>query len=76
VDRARIVEADRRLCSPEESPLECWDVSWTRRVCREHFYDAFHFREPVYRVLNEQMLDVLGLLPPGYERLDPRRVLC
>jgi hypothetical protein len=75
VDRARIVEADRRLCSPEESPLECWDVSWTRRVCREHFYDAFHFREPVYRVLNEQMLDMLGLLPPGYERLDPRRVL-
>jgi hypothetical protein len=30
----------------------------------------------VYRVLNEQMLDMLGLLPPGYERLDPRRVLC
>jgi len=45
--------------------------SWTARTHRDFFADMVHFREPVYRLMNEELLAVLGKLPTGYQRLDP-----
>lgn len=74
-ERTRIDAQDQLLCS-NSSFLECWNLSWTRRICQSLFWDDLHYREPVYRILNEHMLQELRLLPPGYDRIDPRRVLC
>jgi hypothetical protein len=70
--RHAIDATDRQFCSI----LECFNVSWTLHVCPNMFYDAPHFREPVYRLLNEQLLDLLDLTPSGYVPLDPSRAIC
>ena len=49
----------------------CINVSFTARAHRDFFADMVHFHEPVYRLMNEELLAVLGKLPTGYQRLDP-----
>jgi hypothetical protein len=62
---------DRRFCRD----MDCLDVSWTHRVGRRFFFDQIHYREPVYRILNEQVMEYVHALPPGYVRLPRSRVL-
>lgn len=68
--RRAIDENDQRFCRE----MGCLNVSWTRTVARRHFHDAVHYREPVYRVLNEQVMDYVSATPAGYVRLPRSRV--
>jgi hypothetical protein len=58
-------EVDQYMCDVLDS---CLDVSWTKGVKKEHYWDAGHFYEPVYRVMNEDMLEVMGYLPENYTK--------
>lgn len=45
------------------------DVSWTREVHQQYYWDQVHFLEPIYRTMNEQLLELLGYeFPTGYQR--------
>ena len=56
---------DRFMCNRMRN---CLDISWTRDLQDYLYWDDKHFYEPVYRVINEQMLDMMGLLPSGYAK--------
>jgi hypothetical protein len=44
----------------------CLNVTkWTQWVPKEFYADGIHFLEPVYRKMNEQLLDTLGIVWPG-----------
>ena len=42
------------------------NVSWTKDVSELMYWDESHNWEPVYRVMNEDLLEALGFLPNGY----------
>jgi hypothetical protein len=44
--------------------LECMDTTWTVDVPPTLYVDWCHFLEPVYRLLNEQLLQQLGIAIP------------
>ena len=48
---------------------ECLDVSWTKSVPHHKYWDNHHFHEPVYRVMNEFLLEQLGLIEEDYPKL-------
>jgi hypothetical protein len=48
----------------------CLDHSWTKGVRSELYWDESHFFEPVYRAMNEEMLEAMGYLPEGYVKYD------
>jgi hypothetical protein len=67
-DRAhRGFKGDQCMC--DLLPI-CVNVTFTRQVRQDLYWDRLHFYEPVYRVQNEQMLALLGYLPSGYERMN------
>ena len=53
----------------------CLDSSFTGQVHPDYFTDNRHFREPVNRILNEQMLEALGYLPASYRELSTLAVM-
>jgi hypothetical protein len=63
---------DREMCRMIGS---CFNVSWTALLRPELFFDDLHFLEPVYRVLNEEYLAQLNLLPQGYIAMDRSAIL-
>jgi hypothetical protein len=63
---------DREMCAMIGS---CFNVSWTALLRPEFYFDDLHFLEPVYRVLNEEYLAQLNLLPKGYEKMDRSTIL-
>jgi hypothetical protein len=54
-------ETDHAMCEL----LECLDTRWTVDVPSNLYVDQGHFTEPVYRLLNEQLLYQLGIKIPG-----------
>jgi hypothetical protein len=47
------------------------DVSWTYGLDKHMYWDTKHFNEPVYRVMNEELLELLGhMFPPNYQKQD------
>ncbi len=48
----------------------CINVSFTRQIRQDLYWDKLHFVEPVYRAVNEEMLNVLGYLPNDYIRMN------
>ena len=44
---------------------ECMNVTWTKNVPYHLYYDVHHFLEPVYRLLNLQLLVQLGIPIPA-----------
>jgi hypothetical protein len=62
------LESDRIMCGLDL--MLCVNVSYTRHVRQDLYWDNVHFFEPVYRVENEQMLDLLGYLPSDYEQMN------
>jgi hypothetical protein len=53
-------ETDSTMCAL----LECMDTTWTMDVPQSLYMDQNHFYEPVYRLLNEQLLQQLGIAIP------------
>lgn len=52
------------------------DVSWTKQLDEKFYWDRIHFYEPAYRVLNEELLGMIGHeFPRGYEWQDMRELL-
>lgn len=62
-----IPETDQTMCSKLN---DCWNLSWTKRVADRWYWDDKHFYEPAYRVMNEDFLHQMGVLPPNYQPLD------
>lgn len=54
---------------------ECFNVSWTSRLQPDLYFDDLHYREPVYRILNEDLLIQLQKLPANYQPLDRAQIL-
>jgi hypothetical protein len=53
----------------------CFNVSWTKEVMDHLYWDERHFFEPVYRAMNEEMLQMMGYLPKGYKKLSKYHLL-
>jgi len=55
---------DEVMCAVEE--LECFNVTgWTSKLRGGLYIDQGHFREPVYRKMNEELLEMLGVSMEG-----------
>lgn len=63
---------DTYMCSLLD---DCLDVSWTAMVMDHLYWDDRHFFEPVYRVMNEDLLQHTGYLPVGYAKYDQTKLL-
>lgn len=48
----------------------CLNISWTKQLRTELYFDHLHFFEPVYRVLNEDLLGSLGVFTGDYQPFD------
>lgn len=61
---------DAKMC--EQDWLECFDITgWTSKLSEGFYVDNYHFIEPVYRKMNEQLFDYLGIKYQGDESLRP-----
>ena len=40
----------------------CLDFSWTSKIPDDLYHDNFHFKEPVYKLMNLQMLELLSFV--------------
>ena len=49
-------EYERELCNLTDS---CMDLRWTALVPDELYWDAKHFREPIYSMMNIQLLSLI-----------------
>ena len=59
--RYRTALTDHVMCQL----VECMNATWTVSVPRDLYVDQGHFTEPVYRLLNEQMLTQLNVRIPA-----------
>lgn len=69
---ATLQSRDEVMC---ERLNTCIDVSFSKRVRQDLYWDDNHFLEPFYRVVNEQMLEQLGYLPDDYVRMNLSDIL-
>ena len=54
-----------------EHKCQVLNVSWTKYLGQNNFWDRFHMFEPVYRVWGEDLLGIVGYkFPSSYERFD------
>mmetsp|Transcript_26285 Transcript_26285/g.72573 ORF Transcript_26285/g.72573 Transcript_26285/m.72573 type:complete len:427 (-) Transcript_26285:359-1639(-) len=65
-------DLDQTMC---RTLPECFDMSWTFHLKPSLYYDQLHFGEPVYRMLNEDLLKQLHMLPAGYGNPLPRSLV-
>jgi hypothetical protein len=63
---------DKKMCKQLSG---CFNLSWTANLRPDLYFDEFHFREPVYRILNEDLLEQLNKLPKNYQKLERSTVL-
>jgi hypothetical protein len=68
----RIRASDMHMC---EALGQCLNLSWTAYVKPDLYIDMYHFHEPVYRIINEDLLRQLGLLPSDYRLMNRSVVL-
>jgi hypothetical protein len=65
----------RKFCEGRSNATWCIHLGWTRYLNRSNFGDLAHFLEPVYRVMNEELLELIGhTFPPTYVK-QPKEVL-
>lgn len=69
------IETDKAMCKSLHQ--SCFNISWTRQISPSLFLDNFHVLEPVYRILNEELLVqfVPHALQADYNGVDRRAVL-
>lgn len=63
---------DQHMC---EELGGCLDISWTKKLKEKLYWDEIHNKEPVYRVMNEDLLESIGYLPNGYSKFDRKLLL-
>lgn len=57
-DRARCNQYDAAMCDTKH--VHCMDTSWTMLVDQDKdYWNSNHFNEPVYSILNDQLIDML-----------------
>lgn len=54
-----IKEYEKEFC---ELADYCLDLSWTIKAPNDVYWDNFHFNEPVYKLMNIQMMELLSLI--------------
>jgi hypothetical protein len=60
---------------PHDNATWCLNVGWTKDVASSRYFDTLHFVEPIYRVINEELLELMGhVFPPNYVK-QPKHVL-
>jgi len=49
----------------------CFDISWLQDIRSTLYVDKTHHKEPIYRILNEDLMERMGVLPlrQGYQKL-------
>lgn len=52
----------------------CYEPSFTKNVKKEYLFDEHHFHEPVYRIINEELLEMMRYLPDGYVKYDKTKI--
>jgi hypothetical protein len=58
------------------SAMGCIDMKWTRWLQEDLYWDRLHFNEPVYRVVNEELLERYGHVFPGnYDKFSRNSLL-
>jgi len=61
-ERARFNKYDAEMCGTKH--VHCMDTSWTMQVDQDKdYWNSNHFNEPVYSVLNDQLIDMLRQVP-------------
>lgn len=63
---------DREMCDLMD---DCFDLRWLADVNPDLYHDDLHFMEPVYRILNEDLLAKLNMLPVNYQTLNRSIIL-
>jgi hypothetical protein len=67
----RYMETDEAMCRHEFFQRDCLNITgWTSKLNEDHYIDHIHFREPVYRKMNEQLLENLGISQGGSRMLN------
>ena len=56
-------KTDKIMCDDLDG---CLSTEWTQHVNKNWFWDPHHNYEPVYRIMNEDLLEAIGFLPNGY----------
>jgi hypothetical protein len=64
--------ADEIMC---KALGNCLNVSWTKDLSKLMYWDETHNWEPVYRVMNEDLLEELGFLPAGYAKFNRSQLM-
>lgn len=50
---------------------DCINITWTGKVWGEYSYDGIHYMEPIYRIINEELLETVGHeFPTNYSKID------
>ncbi len=52
----QVAEYEHQLCNLTDL---CYDVSWTRKIPRQHYIDQLHYRPPIYSMLNVQLFSTI-----------------
>ncbi len=65
-------DSDRTMC---DLIGRCLNMTWTIQLRTELYFDHLHFFEPVYRVLNEDLLGILGANKEKYQTFDRSSLL-
>lgn len=60
VNREKMNEVDSKMCNLQD--MLCLDTSWTAWSNRMHYWNDIHFLEPIYNMLNSQLIDLIARL--------------
>lgn len=55
---------------PKGGGEACFDISWLQDIRSTLYVDKTHHMEPIYRILNEELMTKIGVLPQGYQKLN------
>ena len=65
--------ADPLMCGLTDG---CQNLSWTRDIYSNYSWDGLHFYEPICRIFNEELLEMIGHpWPEDYKRVDRNRYI-
>ena len=55
---------------------DCFNLSWTRDIYSNYSWEGRHYYEPIYRIFNEELMEMIGHpWPEDYQKLDRNRYI-